>query len=179
MVLPVCRLYQIDLNQQNFHRDVTILDKINVVIMPKFYVAPKYSAELVLFSPAFLGKKKSGKIGESQEKTGTSWLFPTRLYNFKRSGWPIPIRPKIWNQSRRFGLPEPNNLDGRCTFKNPNLNFALRSVRQCQFISPLVAHHHNSNFRHVRLRPPADILVLTGLGCFGKKNYLMQWCADS
>ena len=68
MVLPVCRLYQIDLNQQNFHRDVTILDKINVVIMPKFYVAPKYSAELVLFSPAFLGKKSQEKSGKVKKK---------------------------------------------------------------------------------------------------------------
>ena len=70
MVLPVCRLYHIDLNQQNFHCNVTILDEINVVIMPKFYVAPKYSAELVLFSPKFLGKKKLGTIGESWEKSG-------------------------------------------------------------------------------------------------------------
>ena len=115
----------------------------------------------------------SKKVGESRDKSGTSWLLPPPLDNFKRSGWPILNRPKIWNQSRRFGLPEPNNPDGRCTFKNPNLNFALRSDR-CQFISPLVAHHHNSNFRHVRLRPPADILVLTGLGCFGNEKKLFD-----
>ena len=123
------------------------------------------------FFMAFLGQKRSGKIVLSWEKSGK--VGKNRVHpDFSRL--PSIILKDRVGLSRRFGLPEPNNPDGRCTFINPNLNFALRSVRQCQFISPLVAHHHNSNFRHVRLRPPADILVLTGLGCFGKKKYLMQ-----
>ena len=90
---------------------------------------PKFSS----IFPAFLGQKRWVKLGKYQ-------LFPTRLKNFKRSGWPIPTRPKIWDKSRRFGLPAPDNPDGPGTFKNPPY---LMATPQAQ---GLIADDCNSGF---------------------------------